>query len=95
MLFAETFIKKYHEILHHQAEDEFKDQHTLYFMSVQLFTSPSLSLFLIEKSNALGRVLNALESALSDEGNRIVVKEFDNETITVEPRDPDTSLDRT
>ena len=68
ILFAETFVKKYREILH-QVGDEFKEQNTLHFMSVQLFTSPSLSVFLIEKSQALVHILNALESTLSDEGN--------------------------
>ena len=76
MLFAETFIKKYSEILHHPVEYEYKDQHTLHFMSVQLFTSPSIALFLIEKSQALVHILDCLETTLCDEGNGIVTVEF-------------------
>ena len=68
--YSETFIKKYSKILM-QLFDSNKEEETLTSLSVQLFVGSSLSFFLIEKSNPLFRILDALECALSLEGNWI------------------------
>ena len=64
MLFAETFVMKYSDILDFPS-GAVREQEMLNPLATQLFTSPSLSLYLIEKSNVLVCILDALESAIS------------------------------
>ena len=67
-IFADIFLKNYEEVVRQHIENDNKDHCSLNFLSVQLFTSPSLSMFLIESSSALLEVISILESALLDKG---------------------------
>ena len=67
-IFADIFLKNYQEVLNQQIENDNKEQCSLHFLSVQLFTSPSLSMFLIQSSNALVELISILENSISDGG---------------------------
>ena len=67
-ILADIFLKNYEEVLRQHIENDNKHHCSLHFLSVQLFTSPSLSLFLIESSNALLGIINILENSISDKG---------------------------
>ena len=59
MLFAQCFVNAYDEIYNHV--DETREEDTISSLSVQLFTSPSISLLLIEKANSLEIILDELK----------------------------------
>ena len=67
-MFADCYIKNYLSVLDQYIDNTSKEHCSLHFLSVQLFTSPSLALNLIQNSQALIVITRLLENTVSNKG---------------------------
>ena len=72
IVLAELYIENYQNSIINYLENIDNDQCSLHFMSVHLFVRSSTSLYLIESSNALLKIIATLESCMSMGGMRFI-----------------------